>query len=88
MSRKEIYEQKAGELLLPIVESHGFELVDVEYVKEAGNWYLRRTSIRRAALRWMTVRWSAGPSAISWMKMTSLKIPIFWRSAHRALAVR
>ena len=41
MSRKEIYEQKAGELLLPIVESHGFELVDVEYVKEAGNWYLR-----------------------------------------------
>ena len=41
MSRKEIYEQKAGELLLPIVESHGFELVDVEYVKEGANWYLR-----------------------------------------------
>lgn len=41
MSRKEEYEQKAEALLLPIVEEKGFELVDVEYVKEAGNWYLR-----------------------------------------------
>ena len=24
-----------------MVEKHGFELVDVEYVKEGGNWYLR-----------------------------------------------
>ena len=23
------------------MDAHGFELVDVEYVKEAGNWYLR-----------------------------------------------
>ena len=28
-------------MLAPIVEAAGFELVDVEYVKEAGNWYLR-----------------------------------------------
>ncbi len=41
MSRKEEYEQKAEAMLAPIVESNGFELVDVEYVKEAGNWYLR-----------------------------------------------
>ena len=41
MAKKETYEAKAEEMLLPIVESHGFELVDVEYVKEAGNWYLR-----------------------------------------------
>ena len=34
MSRKEEYEQKAEALLSPIVESNGFELVDVEYVKE------------------------------------------------------
>ena len=27
--------------LLPQMEEHGFELVDVEYVKEAGTWYLR-----------------------------------------------
>ena len=27
--------------LLPIIERTGFELVDVEYVKEGGNWYLR-----------------------------------------------
>ena len=41
MAKKEIYEQRTEELLLPIVEGHGFELVDVEYVKEGGNWYLR-----------------------------------------------
>lgn len=41
MSRKEIYEQKAEELILPIVEANGFELVDVEYVREGGSWYLR-----------------------------------------------
>ena len=41
MSRKEIYEQKAEEMILPIVEANGFELVDVEYAKEGGNWYLR-----------------------------------------------
>ena len=28
-------------LFLPITQKHGFELVDVEYVKEAGSWYLR-----------------------------------------------
>lgn len=41
MSRREEYEKQAEELLLPIVEGQGFELVDVEYIKEAGNWYLR-----------------------------------------------
>lgn len=41
MSRREEYEKRTEELLEPIVTGHGFELVDVEYVKEAGNWYLR-----------------------------------------------
>lgn len=41
MSKREIYEQKTEELLIPIIEEHQFELVDVEYVKEGSNWYLR-----------------------------------------------
>lgn len=41
MSRKEQYEQQTESLLEPIVTGFGFELVDVEYVKEAGTWYLR-----------------------------------------------
>ena len=41
MSKREVYEQKTEELLLPIVESNGFELVDVEYVERGRNWYLR-----------------------------------------------
>ena len=41
MTKREEYEQKTEKLLRPIMEANGFELVDVEYVKEAGNWYLR-----------------------------------------------
>lgn len=41
MSKREIYEAKTEELILPLVEANHFELVDVEYVKEAGTWYLR-----------------------------------------------
>ena len=41
MSKRESYEQKTEEILIPIVEEYGYELVDVEYVKEGGTWYLR-----------------------------------------------
>ena len=41
MSRREEYEQKTEEILQPIIDANGFELVDVEYVKEGGNNYLR-----------------------------------------------
>lgn len=41
MTRREEYESRAERFLLPLLEKHRFELVDVEYVKEAGNWYLR-----------------------------------------------
>ena len=41
MSRREEYEAKTEALLQPMVDERGFELVDVEYVKEGSNWYLR-----------------------------------------------
>ena len=41
MSIRDQYEQKAEAIAEPIVSSFGFELVDVEYVKEGSNWYLR-----------------------------------------------
>lgn len=41
MAKREEYEQKTEALLLPMMEEYGFELVDVEYVKEGGNKYLR-----------------------------------------------
>ena len=40
-SMSEKNEEKAEAMAQPIVEHLGFELVDVEYVKEAGYWYLR-----------------------------------------------
>ena len=41
MGKKGSYESRGEKHLLPLMEEHGFELVDVEYVKEAGTWYLR-----------------------------------------------
>lgn len=41
VSKREDYEKRTEEILLPIVAKHNFELVDVEYVKEGSNWYLR-----------------------------------------------
>ena len=41
VSRREEYESKTEALIQPIVDEKGYELVDVEYVKEGSNWYLR-----------------------------------------------
>ena len=41
MSKRTDIEERAEALLLPIVEELHLELVDVEYVKEAGSYYLR-----------------------------------------------
>lgn len=41
LTKREEYETRTEKLLEPIMEENNFELVDVEYVKEAGNWYLR-----------------------------------------------
>lgn len=41
MAKREEYESKTEELVMPLIEQNNFELVDVEYVREGGNWYLR-----------------------------------------------
>lgn len=41
MTKKEEYEKRTEELLLPLLKEHNFELVDVEYVKEGSHWFLR-----------------------------------------------
>ncbi len=38
---KEKVVQVTAELVTPILEQKGLELVDIEYVKEGGNWFLR-----------------------------------------------
>ncbi|NLK86040.1 MAG: ribosome maturation factor RimP [Clostridiaceae bacterium] len=40
MAKKKV-EEIVEELALPAVEALGFELVDVEFIKEGANWYLR-----------------------------------------------
>ena len=41
LNKRELYESKTEELVQPLVDKNKFELVDVEYVKEAGTNYLR-----------------------------------------------
>ena len=41
MSKRHEYEKRVEAYLMPVMEKNQFELVDVEYVKEAGTWYLR-----------------------------------------------
>lgn len=41
MSKREQYENRTEQLVAPIVEENELELVDVEYVKENGEFYLR-----------------------------------------------
>ena len=41
MTKREMYEQRTQALLEPLISANSFELVDVEYVKEGQNWYLR-----------------------------------------------
>ncbi len=41
MSKREVYEEKTAKMLEPILSEYGVELYDVEYVNEAGEWYLR-----------------------------------------------
>lgn len=41
LTRREEYESRAEKMLEPMMGEHQFELVDVEWVKEAGSWYLR-----------------------------------------------
>lgn len=41
MGKHQLYEKKTEELITPILDKYGYELVDVEFVKEAGSWHLR-----------------------------------------------
>ena len=41
MGRSESYEAKTEQLIQPLIDANNFELVDVEFVKEGSDWYLR-----------------------------------------------
>ena len=41
MSKRETYESRTEQILMPIAERFGVEIYDVEYVKEGSDWYLR-----------------------------------------------
>ena len=52
LTKREEYEARAEKMLEPLMEENGFELVDVEYVKEAGQWYLRAYVLPLMTANW------------------------------------
>jgi len=50
---KKNYESKTEALIQPLIDANHFELVDVEWVKEGANWYLRVYIDKESA--WTTV---------------------------------
>ena len=87
MTKRETYEKKAEELLLPMMEENGFELVDVEYVKEGGSWYLRAYIDKPGGIAINDCELISRALSDKLDEEDLLKIPISWKSALRDLAV-
>lgn len=79
MSKKEVYEQKTEEILNPIVEKHGFDLWDVEYVKEGGNWYLRAYIDKPGGIMVDDCEVVSGNFQTFWMRRILSMKRIFWK---------
>ena len=83
VKKRRIWKQ-TEELLEPIVAEQGFELVDVEYVKEAGNWYLRAYIDKPGGITVDDCEVVSRRFQTFWMRKTTSKIPIFWGELSRA----
>ena len=73
MTRREEYESRTEAFLLPVLAEHNFELWDVEYVKEAGTWYLRAYIDKEGGIA------VDDCEVTGWTRRISLKTAIFWR---------
>ena len=56
MAKGEQYEARVEAWITPVLEQHQFELVDVEYVREVGVWYLRCYIDKEGGIPLMTAR--------------------------------
>lgn len=61
MSKSDTYVKRTEEFLTKLQETMPFELVDVEFVKEAGEYYLRAYCDKEGVSESMTVQILAEP---------------------------
>ena len=73
MAKRESYESRVEAYLLPLMERHGFELVDVEYVKEAGTWYLRAYIDKEGGIGVVTASWNDRVVSLGLSRWTPLR---------------
>ena len=80
MAKGEQYEARVEAWITPVLEQHQFELVDVEYVREVGVWYLRcyidkegGITVDDCEVISRTVNWNG------WIRKISSRTAIYWR---------
>ena len=79
MAKKESYESRVEAFLLPLMEENHFELVDVEYVKEAGTWYLRAYIDKEGGIAVDDCESSADSWGTGWTKRILFPKATFWK---------
>ena len=87
MSKSETYVKRTEEFLEKLSSELQFEVVDVEFVKEAGEYYLRAycDMDKEGGIGIDDCVEISRHLATGWMKRTLLKRDIFWRFLHRDL---
>ena len=85
MSKHQDYVQKTEALVEPILQKYQFELVDVEFVKEAGNWHLRVYIDKEGGI---TIDDLTLVNHELSDEMDKLRNLIFWKSVRRDYCVR
>ena len=70
-----------AELAAPAIAEQGCTLWDVEYVKEAGTWYLRILLDKEGGVDILDCEASPARSATCWTRRIPLRAAIPWRSA-------
>lgn len=80
MDKKKITERVTA-LVTPIVEAAGLELVDVEYVRER-DWFLRVFIDKEGGIDIDDCSAVSNALAKNWMKKTSSRKSIIWKSLH------
>ena len=70
-----------AELAAPAIAEQGCTLWDVEYVKEAGTWYLRVLLDKEGGVTFWTAKPYPGSSRTCWTRRTPLRAATPWRSA-------
>ena len=88
MAKRADIEHRVESLVMPIIEEGNFELVDVEYVKEGSNFYLRVFADKEGGINIDDCVLISRALEVKLMRKILFRMHIFWKSAPLVLADR